>query len=76
LKVKEPVALLPAASVQLPETVTLAPSGSLYVWAAVHESTPEVASLPLVVNVTAWLYQPLWSGPRSGLTVTTGAVAS
>src|SRR2546423_6746307 len=37
---------------------------------------PLVASVPLVVNETAWLYQPLWSATRSGVKPTLGAVAS
>jgi hypothetical protein len=39
-------------------------------------ATPEVASLPLKVTVSAWLYQPLRSAPREAVAVTCGAVAS
>jgi hypothetical protein len=38
---------------------------------------PDVASLPLKVIATGWLYQPFESGPRLGdPPVTVGAVAS
>ena len=37
---------------------------------------PEVASLPLHLTVTGWLYQPLESGLREKLAATFGAVAS
>ena len=40
-------------------------------------SIPEVASVPAKEIVSAWLYQPAWSGPREALApVTVGAVAS
>ena len=52
------VEVLPARSVQVPVVVPLSTSGVLYVL-EVHDSTPEVASVPLQVIPTAWLYQPL-----------------
>jgi hypothetical protein len=39
-------------------------------------ATPEVASVPVKVTGSAWLYQPFWSGPREGVADTTGAVLS
>ena len=42
-----------------------------------HESIPEVESAPVKAIESAWLYQPLWSGPREAFApVTVGAVAS
>jgi hypothetical protein len=43
---------------------------------ALHESTPDVASVPLQLIPTGWLYQPAWSGMRAAFTVTAGPVAS
>jgi hypothetical protein len=37
---------------------------------------PEVASDPLQLIATWWLYQPFESGARAGVAVTVGAVAS
>ena len=39
-------------------------------------SMPEVASDPLQLIATWWLYQPFESGARAGVAVTVGAVAS
>ena len=39
-------------------------------------ASPEVPSLPEKARVRAWLYQPLLSGPRLGLALAAGAVAS
>ena len=50
-------------------------SGPEYV-ALVQPSMPEVASTPLKVTVSAWLYQPFASGARPGVAATCGAVAS
>ena len=42
-----------------------------------HESIPEVGSLPLQLMPTEALNQPLWSGEREALAVTlVGAVES
>ena len=43
-----------------------------------HElaSIPEVASVPLQVIPSGWLYQPPWSGPRAGVALTDGSVSS
>lgn len=44
---------------------------------AVQLSIPESASLLLLVlKVSVWLYQPLWSVPRSGVTTAVGGVLS
>jgi hypothetical protein len=42
----------------------------------VHEATPDSASEPAQLIVTAWLYQPFASGVRLALAVTPGAVSS
>jgi hypothetical protein len=42
----------------------------------VHEATPDSASEPAQLIVTAWLYQPFASGVRLALAVTAGAVSS
>jgi hypothetical protein len=65
----------PALSVQLPETLALSASGPSYV-ADVQLSTPDVASEPAKETATEWLYHPFASGPRAGLGLTLGAVAS
>ena len=41
-----------------------------------HEASPDVTSLPEKATVRSSLYQPLLSGPRLGLAVAVGAVAS
>ena len=42
-----------------------------------QDAIPEVASLPLQLSPTAWLYHPFWSGPRAADADTpVGAVAS
>jgi hypothetical protein len=68
--------LLPARSVQLPLIVKPVPSGPLYV-PLEQLSIPLVASVPVVDQSTAWLYQPLWSAILlSALPNPDGAVAS
>jgi hypothetical protein len=52
-------------SMQLPETDAVPLSGPLYDTAGEHECTPETPSSPENSTRTAWLYQPLLSGPRS-----------
>jgi hypothetical protein len=43
----------------------------------VQEAIPEVASAPLQLIPTAWLYQPFWSVPRAAAAETfVGAVES
>ena len=37
---------------------------------------PEIASVPVKLTESAWLYQPFESGAREGVAVTTGPVAS
>ena len=68
------LAVLPALSVQLPVTVAVELSGPEYV-PGVHEAMPE-KELPLTVAATGWLYQPLESGGRDGVTETVGVEAS
>src|ERR1700693_1127884 len=78
MKLKATAGLLvfPAASVQVPESEALPLSGPLYA-VLLQLSIPEVASVPLHVTVSAWLYQPLWSVPRSAAATTfVGGVAS
>lgn len=42
-----------------------------------QEAIPETESVPWKLRPTGWLYQPLWSGGRSGLNETTvGGVRS
>ena len=41
-----------------------------------HEATPDSASEPAQLMVTAWLYQPFASGVRLALAVTAGEVSS
>ena len=68
--------VFPALSVQLPLALALAESGPVYV-SEVHESIPDVASLPLQTIPTLLLNQPLWSGERAAFPVTlAGAVES
>jgi hypothetical protein len=62
--------------VQPPPELALLLSGPLYVTDAVHDSIPEVASVPLQLIETGWLYQPSWSGGRAALTATVGGVES
>jgi hypothetical protein len=60
-----------------PPELALALSGPAYVAGGLHESIPEVASVPLQLIPTGWLYQFLWSGPRAGVTFdAVGRVAS
>ena len=40
------------------------------------DAIPEVASVPLQLIPTGWLYQPLWSGERTGVALTEGSVSS
>jgi uncharacterized protein (DUF1501 family) len=70
------VALLPALSVQLPETDALLASGPAYAAGLVHDAIPDVASLADAEKVTACEYQPFESGGRDGVKVTAGGVAS
>ena len=69
--------MFPALSLQEPLALPLADAGLLYV-IDVHElgSIPEVASFPLQVIPSGWLYQPAWSGPRAGVALTEGRVSS
>ncbi len=68
--------VLPATSAHVPPTEAFALSGVLYVLGAAHESTPDVASAPAKLTVSAWLYQPFASAPREGSAVTCGLVPS
>ncbi len=68
--------MFPARSWQEPRTAASARSGPEYVCGGTQESIPEVASTPLKSTEIAWLYQPFESGARSGVALTTGAVAS
>jgi hypothetical protein len=43
---------------------------------AAHEAIPDVASVPLQLIPTGWLYQPLSSGERLAAAVTVGGVSS
>jgi hypothetical protein len=66
----------PALSVQLPENDALVLSGPLYV-VELQLAMPDVASVPVKLISTGWLYQPFASGPRLGdPPVTVGGVAS
>lgn len=68
--------VLPALSVQVPETVAEAESGPPYVGAE-QNAMPEVASVPENWNVTPRLYQPPLSGPCvAAAPLTEGGVAS
>jgi hypothetical protein len=58
--------LLPARSVQPPETPAAPLSGPAYV-SELHAATPEVASVPVQLIATGWLYQPFASGGRAAL---------
>jgi hypothetical protein len=42
----------------------------------VHETPPDIGSLPVKVTVTGFLYQPFASEAREGVAVACGAVAS
>lgn len=74
--VAELIPTLPAASLHDPLTAALAELGPEYVTGVSHTNPSLMASLPLTVNVTTWLYQPFASAPRDGVRVTAGAVAS
>jgi hypothetical protein len=66
----------PALSVQLPGCEALPLSGPLYV-TEVQPAMPEVASDPVQLIPTAWLYQPFLSGARVAAAETpVGAVSS
>jgi hypothetical protein len=68
--------VLPALSVHVPENDALVPSGPPYV-VELQPAIPEVASVPLKLMPTGWLYQPFASGGRLGdPPVTLGAFAS
>jgi hypothetical protein len=63
-------------SVHVPLTVAEPESGPEYV-VLVHDAIPDIASVPVVVTPTAWLYQPFASGPRpAAIPVALGGVAS
>ena len=66
---------LPALSVHVPLTVRPVPSGPLYV-PLEQLAIPDVASVPDVVQATAWLYQPFESAARPKAVDADGAVAS
>jgi hypothetical protein len=68
--------VLPALSVHEPVIEADASSGPEYVFAATHETPPEVASVPLKETESEWLYQPFASALRAGMAVTDGPVAS
>ena len=57
--------VFPALSVQVPENEALAVSGPPYP-APLQFAIPDVASVPVKLIPTGWLYQPFESGPRSG----------
>jgi hypothetical protein len=66
----------PAPFVQVPVTEADVLSGPLYVTGLEHEA-PEIASDPLNVTVTGWLYQPLGaSGGRSASAEAEGPLLS
>src|SRR5260221_9935358 len=69
-------ASLPAWSVQVPVIVAAVVSGPAKRTGAVHEPTPDVASVPANVTETGWLYQPLFVGALPGEAVTVGGVAA
>jgi hypothetical protein len=66
---------LPALSVHVPLTVRPVPSGPLYV-PLEQLAIPDVASVPDVVQATAWLYQPFESAARPNAVDAEGAVLS
>jgi hypothetical protein len=68
--------VLPAASLQLPETFAVWLSAPEYVFAASQVTGAVTAALSLNVTVTGARYHPVALGARSGVAVTTGAVAS
>jgi hypothetical protein len=61
---------------QKPLTEASALSGPAYDCGGTQKSMPEVASVPVNVTVSEWLYQPFRSGLREGVAVTPGAVLS
>src|SRR5947207_10380813 len=75
LSPKVPPAELPAASRHEPDAEPEPSSGPEYV-AELHESIPEVASVPAKATATGWLYHPLESGARPALAFTLGPVPS
>jgi len=70
------VPTFPAASVQLADTVTCAPSGPAYGDGPTHTGLPLVASVAVATKDSAWLYHPFESALRDGERVTLGLVAS
>jgi hypothetical protein len=79
--VKAAELVLPALSVHEAETFAVGLSGPLYVadvvpTPGVQVARPEVASARANVTETGDVYQPFAFGPRSGVTVTAGGVAS
>src|SRR5207244_11719742 len=67
--------LLPAVSVQWPVTVSPVPSGLEYV-PLKHDAIPLVASVPVVLHATEWLYHPLLSADRPRAVVAVGFTVS
>ena len=67
--------VLPALSVQVPETDCPAPS-ALSVTGVVHESIPDKLSVALAVTDTLVLFHPLAFGPGDATAVVTGGVLS
>ena len=76
LNPNDPEPVYPALSRQLPATDVDALSGPAWVLAASHVARPEIASLPVKLTPSEWLYQPFTSAARAGEAVTCGAVAS
>ncbi len=66
----------PARSVHEPERETLAASGPPYPAAALHEATPETASVPVKLTESGLRYQPFASGARLAVAIGVGSVAS
>jgi hypothetical protein len=75
-KERPAVPTFPAASVQLADTDTCAPSGPAYGEGPTQTGLPLVASLAVATKDSAWLYHPFESAPREGERVTLGLVAS
>ena len=76
LKPNVAVPLLPAASLQFPETDAVAESGPLKLLAGSQLTPPDIASVPANETVSAAVYQPAGFAARDGVAVTAGAVAS
>jgi hypothetical protein len=76
LRGKDESVVLPATSAHEPETEMAALSGPEYKIAGSQVSIPDVASVPLKLIETGWLYQPFESGGRTAEAITIGPVAS